>query len=452
MNNNEKTTDVSVKIEKKYVFKFIVSAVFGLGSFMLPLPFFNNKTLVAYLSALLTNTFKGFLIYFAGAIIIFSAIMSILGIFLGDDTKYGKKIRSMFSPKPLYVITKIIAGVFMVMILADVDIPIITSADTGQTMLDLGVSLIAIAITLSYVLPFLTDCGIMELFGVLTKDLITPLFKVPGVASLDLITSWFGASNAEVILCREKYHMGYYNKKETAIIMSNFSLVSVSFCYVVTSATHLSGSFTLIFLSACGISALLAIIMPRLAPLKNIHETYYDRKKEVDTSVPKGWTSLSWGLFQSCERTKKFTLRNIGRNGTGVMLSIWFDLIPVVIAWGTLGLIAVYYTPVFTWLSYPLKLILPFLGLESVSVAAPAALVGFIDMFIPALLIAGVESVKTRFIITLLSLVQMIYLTEVGTVMMQSNIGLTFPKTLAIFLERTVLSFPIILILANIIY
>lgn len=59
----------------------------------------------------------------------------------------------------------------------------------------------------------------MEFFGVLTQNMITPLFKVPGVAALDLVTSWFGASNAEVILCREKYKMGYYSKRETAVIM-----------------------------------------------------------------------------------------------------------------------------------------------------------------------------------------------------------------------------------------
>lgn len=42
-------------------------------------------------------------------------------------------------------------------------------------------------------------------------------------------------------------------------------------------------------------------------------------------------------------------------------------------------------------------------------------------MFIPALLITGIASVKTKFIIGILSLIQIIYLTEVGVIIMKSE-------------------------------
>ena len=40
--------------------------------------------------------------------------------------------------------------------------------------------------------------------GVLLKPIVRPLFHVPGRASIDLIASWFGASNTAVILTREQ--------------------------------------------------------------------------------------------------------------------------------------------------------------------------------------------------------------------------------------------------------
>lgn len=40
--------------------------------------------------------------------------------------------------------------------------------------------------------------------GALLKPIVRPLFHVPGRASIDLIASWFGASNAAVILTREQ--------------------------------------------------------------------------------------------------------------------------------------------------------------------------------------------------------------------------------------------------------
>ena len=74
-------------------------------------------------------------------------------------------------------------------------------------------------------------------------------------------------------------------------------------------------------------------------------------------------------------------------------------------------------------------------------------------MFIPALLLAGSDiAVKTTFIIGALSLVQIIYLTEVGTVVIKSEVPLGFWKLLILFLERTLIAIPILVLLANLIY
>ena len=94
---------------------------------------------------------------------------------------------------------------------------------------------------------------------------------------------------------------------------------------------------------------------------------------------------------------------------------------------------------------------LDLLGVPEAFAAAPATLVGFTDMFIPALLITGLTSVKTKFIIGVLSLVQIIYMTEVGTIIIKSEIPLNFWKLLILFLERTIIALPLIVLFANII-
>ena len=70
-------------------------------------------------------------------------------------------------------------------------------------------------------------------------------------------------------------------------------------------------------------------------------------------------------------------------------------------------------------------------------------------MFIPALLITGIASVNTKFIIGVLSLVQIIYLTEVGTIIIKSEIPLNLWKLFVIFLERTLIAIPVIVLMAN---
>ena len=127
-----------------------------------------------------------------------------------------------------------------------------------------------------------------------------------------------------------------------------------------------------------------------------------------------------------------------------------FDLIPIVIAWGTVALIVATYTPVFDIISYPMGMYLNLLGVEEAFAVAPATLVGFTDMFIPALLMGGIVSVKTKFIVAALSLVQIIYLTEVGAIAIKSEVPLNFFNLFIIFLQRTIIAIPLLVLCANI--
>ena len=69
-----------------------------------------------------------------------------------------------------------------------------------------------------------------------------------------------------------------------------------------------------------------------------------------------------------------------------LVMGMVFDLIPIVIAWGTIALVIATYTPVFNWISYPMGLYMKLFGVKEAFAAAPATLVGFTDRFIPALL------------------------------------------------------------------
>jgi nucleoside recognition membrane protein YjiH len=75
---------------------------------------------------------------------------------------------------------------------------------------------------------------------------------------------------------------------------------------------------------------------------------------------------------------------------------------------------------------------------------APATLVGFIDMFIPALITSQEAGEQIRFFISALSLVQIIYLTEVGSIIVKSDVGLDMKRLFIIFLERTLIAIPLL--------
>lgn len=200
------------------------------------------------------------------------------------------------------------------------------------------------------------------------------------------------------------------------------------------------------------VGVILAVILVRIPPISRIPNTYREKTgKQIDEEIPDETKPLAHALEMSCARAESFNAKAVGTSGLEVVVGMLFDLIPIVVAWGTIALIIATYTPLFQWISYPFGMYLDLLGVPEAFAAAPATLVGFTDMFIPALLITGLTSVKTKFIIGVLSLVQIIYMTEVGTIIIKSEIPLNFWKLLILFLERTIIALPLIVLFANII-
>ena len=341
-------------------------------------------------------------------------------------------------------------AVIACMVVFGVGPEMIISADTGTSIIDLCGTLFCIVISFSFILPFLTDCGIMEFLGVLLRPVVRPLFHVSGRASVDLMASWFGASNAAVILTREQYMKGFYTKREAGYIMTNFSIVSIPFCLLIANTVGIDYLFPAFYLCICVVGVVLAIIIARIPPISRIPDTYRKKTgKQLNEEVPDEKNVFAYAVEMSCARAEKFSLRTVLSGGFEVVMGMLFDLIPIVAAWGTIALIIATYTPVFKWLSYPMGMYMSLFGVEEAFAVAPATLVGFADMFIPALLITGIASVKTKFIIGVLSLVQIIYLTEVGTIIIKSEIPLNLWKLFVIFLERTLIAIPVIVLMAN---
>lgn len=443
-------------VNKKNLLKFLFGSAFGVLMFLVPIPYESSfTTLLDFVKMWLQALFGGSLIYIVVTLLVVSAVLSTYDFFAKPGfIRKNRYLKKAFCTTPLYLVSKIIGAAAGVMVLTGVGPQIVVSADTGGTIIDLCGTLFCILIAFSFVLPFLTDCGIMEFLGVITRPVVRPLFHVPGRASVDLIASWFGAANAAVILTREQYMKGFYTKREAGYIMTNFSLVSVPFCLMVANTIGLDNIFPVFYLCICLIGIVLAVIIVRIPPIQTIPDTYREAVgKQVVEDLPEEKGLLKYALESSCKRAGEFHVDTVLVSGLEVMMGTLFDLIPIVASWGVIALAIATYTPFFDWISYPMGLYLNLLGVEDAFAVAPATLVGFTDMFIPALLIAGTEvAVKTKFIIGVLSLVQIIYLTEVGTVVIKSEVPLGFWKLLAIFLERTVIAIPLIVLFANLIY
>ena len=120
---------------------------------------------------------------------------------------------------------------------------------------------------------------------------------------------------------------------------------------------------------------------------------------------------------------------------------------------GTLALVLANNTPVFEVLGTPFLPLLQALQVPEADSVSKTMIVGFTDMFTPSVIAAAsVTSDMSRFIVAVISVTQLIYLSEVGGLILGSKIPVNLLELFILFLERTIISLLIVAPAAHLIF
>ncbi len=434
--------------------KFFIPSIIGIFMFLVPLNIDGETTVpVAFFANFIIDTLTIETITLLVVItIVISAVMSILYSWI---LKSGSGfLNDVFNTTNFWVILRAIGAVFAVLAYLGAGPEMIISGGTGSMILnDLLPTLFTVFIIAGFFLPLLLNYGLLEFVGTLFSKIMRPLFTLPGRSTVDNLASWVGDGTVGVILTSKQYEDGYYSKREASVIASTFSVVSITFTIVVLDLIglmHMFGQFYLTIIVA-GVAA--ALIMPRIPPLSRIEDTYYNEGSELEETVPSTHNPLTWGYEKAMVKAEKSPgLLSLIKEGLKTVFDTWFGVLPIVMAIGTLGTILAEYTPIFSWLGAPFVPLFELFGIPEAQAMSETLFIGFTDMFLPAILIENVQSDMTRFIVGAMSITQLIYLSEVGGVILGSKIPLGLGKLFMIFLIRTVITLPIVIVAAFIIF
>jgi len=356
------------------------------------------------------------------------------------------KVKECFRVAPVYFITKVVAAVFIWMIFLQVGPPQIIASFTGDVIITLVRALVTIFIVLIPLMTLVTDFGLMEFIGTLIRKAVRVLFTIPGRASVDLMASWFGSSVASLLITRGQHERGFYNDREASVVAVNFSFVSLPFIFIVVSTIGIREFFFPFLGITYLICFILGIVMPRLPPLRGIRNDYLPEVgKQIQEEVPEGVSTVRCALDSAYRAASKPTVGGIAKRALNNWMDIFANLLGCVMAWGTIGVMLAELTPVFTWIGMPFGLLLQLLQVPEAAAFAHTAVVGFIDMFLPALMLGGAP-VETQFILGVLSIVQIIYLAETGALIIKSRMPLGVGKLAIIFVMRTVIAIPLVVL------
>lgn len=445
------------KYNSKDILKFIIPSLIGIILFMLPVSYEGNFSIpVAVFAKVLQNLIEEILPLAITILITLVAITTVIykaikPKFMTNSTAF----KTLFDIKPIWVLGRILGAVFVIMSFLNVGPSFISSEDTGLFILtDLLPTLFVVFFFAGLFLPLLLNFGLLEFCGTLLTKIMRPVFKLPGRSSIDCITSWLGDGTIGVLLTSKQYEEGFYSKREACIISTTFSVVSITFSFVIISQVNLSHMFIPFYLTVILSGIVAAIILPRIWPLRNIKDTYHNGTSPNYTEdIPKGHTPITFGFDLAVKKASSHSgLKTFIKEGFLSVLDMWVGVLPIVMATGTLALALANYTPIFQWLGTPFIPFLTLLQIPEAQAASQTIIVGFADMFLPSVMAAQITSDMTRFIIACVSVTQLIYLSEVGSVILGSKIPLKLKDLFIIFLIRTLITLPIISLVAHMLF
>jgi nucleoside recognition membrane protein YjiH len=439
--------------------KFALPSLLGIATFLTPVKVGGNWTI---LMGLISDTGRDLvgagMPWVVFALLVISAAGTIYAKLSGSRLTKEPLFARLFDVAPVWVILRLTGLVMGTMTMFRLGPEMFWSPATGGTVLnDLAVNIVPIFLFAGLLMPFLTDYGLMEFVGTLLKRIFRRLFTLPGRSAIDALASWMSSAPVGVLITIQQYVSGHYTSREAAVIATNFSVVSVPFALLVAKTVGVDHRFPEYYMAVVITGVITAMIMPRIPPLSMFSDTYFDKvNPHRESRAGENGPLLREALTLAARRAAN--ARPLGeqfRVAAGHILDIWFGLVPAVIAVGGAGMIlATEAVPgsdmnFLELVTTPIVPLLEVFGLPETAKAAPALIAGFLDMFLPALIGTTIDAEITRFVVGVLSVTQLIYMSEIGILMIKCEIPLRFWHLLTVFVLRTIIGLPIVVLFAK---
>lgn len=290
----------------------------------------------------------------------------------------------------------------------------------------------------SVFLAMLVGYGLLEFIGVLVQPIMRPVWKTPGRSAVDAVASFVGSYSIGLLITNRVFKEGKYTVKEAAIIATGFSTVSATFMIVIAKTLDIMSYWNLYFWVSLVVTFLVTAVTVRLWPLSRMSDEYYEGKGDPEKVIKEQFWRHAWAEAMAAARGALPIGRNIWENlRDGFIMTM--GILPSIMSVGLLGLMLAKFTPLFDWLGYLFYPVTLLLQIPEPLLAAKASAIEIAEMFLPALLVTGAPLV-TKFIIAVVSVSSILFFSATIPCILSTDIPISIPKLLVIWLERTVLT------------
>ncbi|MDO4561609.1 MAG: nucleoside recognition domain-containing protein [bacterium] len=303
--------------------------------------------------------------------------------------------------------------------------------------------------------PFLVEFGLLEMIGQLIEPFMRPLFKIPGCASIDAVTSFVANPTVGVFFTNKLYCEKLYTGREAASIATCFSFISLGFFAVPCQVAGIFDLYGTVLLSSFAIAFILAAIMIRIPPISKIEDKYIDgspRDENAEHDKSQGNLFLN-GLKAAISKAQSTDILATFKKYFIDVFVFTQKVTATILCFCMIAMLLVENTSIFHVIGTPFIPLLKLLQIPNASEIGPAMILALAEVSLPSVYISTLAVArKTAFFVVVLSTLQIINLGSSMMPIIESRIPLNAVKCLIIFILRTIIAIPIVALLAHLMF
>lgn len=419
------------------ILKFVIFSMIGIFMFFIPIEW-NGKSSIPldhFVTWVRNIVGKG------------ASYYVLILVMLGAIHPFYKKTWKKNAVEAVITLFKVLGAIATIMVIFNIGPAWLMAEDMGPYWLNFLLIPIGMLVPIGAVfLALLVGYGLLEFIGIFMQPIMRPIWKTPGRSAIDAVASFVGSYSIGLLITNRVYKEGKYTKREAVIIATGFSTVSATFMIVVAKTLDLMHIWNLYFWLTLVVTFAVTAITVRLRPISKMSDEYYSGEGYPEEVIKKDRIKVAWNQAMITAESAPKLWKNIFDNvKDGVLMAM--GILPTIMSIGLLGLILVNQTPVFDYLGYIFYPLTAILQIPEPFLAAKAAAINLVDMFVPSLVVLK-TSLETRFIIGSLSISVILFFSSLIPCIMSTEIPLRMRDILSIWFIRTVFSLLLITPLA----
>lgn len=448
-----KHKDMGKRFDVTSFLKFFVFSTLGLFFFFVPF-FPGEKTKYTFL-VYAVNVVKAFLLPILPLLVLFAVYSLILLCIVAKISDRCLIVKRLYgSVRPYSIVLYCLGGILGTMVYLQVGPASLLAKNIGGLGMGLANTVLVTITVAGLMVPFIAEFGLLEMVGILIEPLMRPLFRVPGYASIDAVTSFVANPTVGIFFTNKLYRNKMYTTREAAAIATNFSFISLGFFAVMCQAANILDLYGAVVLSSFVLAFVMSFIIIRIPPISLMPETLIDGTERVGEKKVR----FNTALFQSGYTAAMEKARNervlplFGRYLVEVLIfsqkiASYILCISIVTLW------LVDNTTLFNILGNPFVPILQFFRIPNATEIAPAMILGLAEVALPSTYISGMSiATQSAFFVVVVSALQIIMFSNSAVSIMESDIPLGAGKLIIIFLVRTLVAIPLVALVSHILF